>query len=180
MHGNQKGGASYLEQQKYAQAKEKKKKDEAAALLASLFKNAQGLAGKKGEEVTAASQAINLYKDPREGTENMPQDTIITCKNFLDAVEDDKYGWRWECPNNGSKCQYRHMLPEGYVVTSKKDREKERKAREMAEDDEETLVEKIEKERAALPSEGLTPVTKESFFAWKARRAEQKQKALED
>lgn len=62
------------------------------------------MAGKGGEEVTAASQAINLYKDPREGTENMPQDTIITCKNFLDAVEDDKYGWRWECPNNGSKC----------------------------------------------------------------------------
>jgi hypothetical protein len=26
----------------------------------------------------------------------------------------------------------------------------------------------------------LTPVTKESFFAWKARRAEQKQKLLED
>ena len=110
----------------------------------------------------------------------MPQDTIITCKNFLDAVEDDKYGWRWECPNNGSKCQYRHMLPEGYVVTSKKDREKDRQAREAAEADEETLEEKIEKERAALPSEGLTPVTKESFFAWKARRAEEKQKALED
>ena len=72
------------------------------------------------------------------------------------------------------------MLPEGYVVTSKKDREKDRKARELAEADEETLEEKIEKERAALPSEGLTPVTKESFFAWKARRAEEKQKALED
>ena len=110
----------------------------------------------------------------------MPQDTIITCKNFLDAVEDEKYGWRWECPNKGNKCQYRHMLPEGYVVTSKKEREKDRKARELAEADEETLEEKIEKERAALPSEGLTPVTKESFFAWKARRAEQKQKALED
>lgn len=37
-----------------------------------------------------------------------------------------------------------------------------------------TLEEKIEEERAALPSEGLTPVTKESFFAWKARRAEKK------
>ena len=110
----------------------------------------------------------------------MPQDTIITCKNFLDAVEDDKYGWRWECPQGGVKCAYRHMLPEGYVVTSKKDREKDRKARELAEADEETLEEKIEKERAALPNEGLTPVTAESFKAWKIRRAEQKQKALED
>jgi len=37
----------------------------------------------------------------------MPQETIITCKNFLDAVEDEKYGWRWECAN-GVKCPYRH------------------------------------------------------------------------
>ena len=72
------------------------------------------------------------------------------------------------------------MLPEGYVVTSKKDREKDRKAREEAEADQETLEDKIEKERAALPSEGLTPVTKESFFAWKEKRAAEKQKALED
>ena len=72
------------------------------------------------------------------------------------------------------------MLPEGYILTTKKDREKDRKAREAAEADEETLEEKIEKERAALPADGLTPVTKESFFAWKKRRAEQKQKALED
>lgn len=34
-----------------------------------------------------------------------------------------------------------------------------------------TLEEKIEEERAALPAEGLTPVTKESFFKWKADRA---------
>ena len=71
------------------------------------------------------------------------------------------------------------MLPEGYIVTSKKEREKDRKAREMAEDDIETLEEKIEKERAALPSEGLTLVTKESFFAWKERRAKQKHADLE-
>jgi hypothetical protein len=70
--------------------------------LASLFKNAQNMSGKGGEEVAGASQQINLYKDPREGTENMPLDTIITCKNFLDAVEDEKYGWRWECPNKGN------------------------------------------------------------------------------
>ena len=140
--------------------------------MASLFKSAQGLKGAKGEEIANGSQAINLYKDPREGGENMPQDTIITCKHFLDAVEDDKYGWRWECPNGDNKCQYRHMLPEGYIVQSKKDREKDRKARELAENDDETLEEKIEKERAELPSEGLTPVTKESFFAWKVRRAE--------
>jgi len=56
----------------------------------------------------------------------MPQETIITCKNFLDAVEDEKYGWRWECVN-GPKCPYRHQLPEGFIVISKKEREKMKK-----------------------------------------------------
>jgi len=69
-----------------------------------------------------------MYKDPRSGGEFMPGDTIITCKHFLDAVEDELYGWRWVCPNNGNSCQYRHMLPVGYIVTSKKDREKAKAA----------------------------------------------------
>mmetsp|Transcript_9986 Transcript_9986/g.16789 ORF Transcript_9986/g.16789 Transcript_9986/m.16789 type:complete len:111 (-) Transcript_9986:343-675(-) len=110
----------------------------------------------------------------------MPQETIITCRNFLDAVEDELYGWRWECPNNGVKCQYRHMLPAGYKLTSKKEREKMRKERENQDQVQQTIEEIIEEERAALPSTGLTPVTKESFFAWKAKRAEQKQKDLEE
>lgn len=105
----------------------------------------------------------------------MPQDTIITCRHFLDAVEDDKYGWRWECPNGGKKCQYRHMLPQGYIITSKKEREKMKKEAEEASKCTKTLEEQIEEERAALPSTGLTPVTKESFFEWKRRRAEKKQ-----
>jgi hypothetical protein len=111
----------------------------------------------------------------------MPLETIITCKNFLDAVEDEKYGWRWEC-GNGAKCPYRHQLPEGFIVISKKERERMKKDGKAAQEEEEakTIEERIEEERAALPSEGLTPVTKDSFFAWKARRAEQKQKLLED
>ena len=31
-----------------------------------------------------------------------------------------------------------------------------------------------------MKSDGLTPVTKESFFAWKERRAKKKQEALEE
>ena len=82
----------------------------------------KGKGGKLEEE--KASQQINFYKDPREGTENMPMDTIITCKHFLDAVEDEKYGWRWECPLAGVKCAYLHRLPEGFVILSKKERAK--------------------------------------------------------
>ena len=91
------------------------------------------------------------------------------------------YGWRWECPNNGKKCQYLHRLPEGFVILSKKERQAQKEeAMRAGQLDTATMEEKIEEERAALPSEGLTPVTKESFFAWKAKRAEKKQKEIED
>ena len=42
------------------------------------------------------------------------------------------------------------------------------------------MEELIEEQRAALPSEGLTPVTLETFLEWKKRKAEKKQKDLED
>jgi hypothetical protein len=42
------------------------------------------------------------------------------------------------------------------------------------EEDEKTIEEIIEEERAALPSTGLTPVTKETFYDWKRRREERR------
>jgi hypothetical protein len=62
------------------------------------------------------------------------------------------------------------MLPEGYVLQSKKEREANRKLAEEQNKNSRTIEEDIEEERAALKSDGLTPVTKESFFAWKERR----------
>jgi len=83
----------------------------------------------------------------------------------------------WECPNGGEKCVYTHALPPGYVLQrDKKDLEK---AALEDQEDELTLEEKIEEERAALPSSGLTPVTLETFQDWKRRKAERKQKELE-
>ena len=38
-----------------------------------------------------------------------------------------RFGWFWECPNGGEKCQYRHALPPGFVLKS------QRKAIEEAE-----------------------------------------------
>lgn len=119
------------------------------------------------------SMAIDLYTDPRQKIGKMP-DTIITCREFLDAVEKNLYGFNWTCPNGADNCQYRHMLPMGYVL-------KRDQGKQDAEDDDEemTLEEKIEEERALLPSEGLTPVTLESFQKWKADRAAKKQAELE-
>lgn len=141
--------------------------------MKSLFANAQNLKGMAvGEEITS-NQKINLYIDPRTGTVNMPE-TIITCLHFLEAVEDEKYGWRWECPSGGQKCTYRHQLPEGYVITTKSERDAAKKKAEEEALNSKTIEETIEEERAALPSEGLTPVTKESFLAWKEKRKKQK------
>lgn len=63
-----------------------------------------------------------------------------------------------------------HRLPEGFVILSKKEREENKRLEKERAADETTIEEKIEAERAALRSDDLTPVTKENFFAWKARR----------
>ncbi|XP_064598243.1 zinc finger CCCH domain-containing protein 15-like [Liolophura sinensis] len=90
--------------------------------------------------------------------------TAIICKFFLDAVENSKYGWFWECPN-GEKCIYKHSLPPGFVL--KKDQKKENK------EDEISIEELIEKERAAL-GPNTTRVTLETFLKWKERKKKEK------
>jgi len=65
------------------------------------------------------------------------------------------------------------MLPEGYVLLTKAEREAQQKA-ERENKETRTLEEQIEDDRLALKSEGLTPVTEESFKAWKERRAAKK------
>lgn len=100
----------------------------------------------------------------------MPTTTII-CKYFLDAVEKSLYGWFWECPN-GEKCIYRHALPPGYVL--KKDKKKLE-----AQKEEISLVDLIERERAALGPK-QTRVTLETFIAWKKRKIQEKKQREQD
>jgi hypothetical protein len=52
-------------------------------------------------------------------------DTIITCNHFIEAVEKDLYGFNWICPNKGDDCNYRHMLPQGYILQRDKKKEDE-------------------------------------------------------
>jgi len=86
--------------------------------------------------------------------------TAGICKHFLQSVEDRKYGWFWECPN-GDKCQYRHALPNGFVL--KRDQKKEDKKVERAIEDE------AEEERQKL-KDGGTPLNEENFKKWKEKR----------
>merc|ERR1711915_846432 len=108
---------------------------------------------------------LNEAIDKKHGAEKKQTTTDIVCKYFLDAVENGKYGWFWECPN-GNTCKYRHALPPGYVL--KKDRKKmEKQTEEISLDD------LIERERAALGHD-TTRVALETFLAWKKKKIKEK------
>jgi len=93
--------------------------------------------------------------------------TDIICKQFLEAVENNKYGWFWECPNGGKSCKYRHVLPQGFVL--KKDRVKKEKEKEGI-----SIEDLIETERGALDQSKLTKVTLQTFVAWKKKKLKEK------
>lgn len=113
---------------------------------------------------------IDFYNDPRDRITKDPSRIDIPCTQFLEAVDNHLYGWLWECPNKGDLCKYTHAIPPGYVIKEK--------IQEAADDDDEeeklTIEEQIEEDRAKLQSDGLHPVTKESFLEWKRLKAEKK------
>jgi hypothetical protein len=88
--------------------------------------------------------------------------TDIICKHFLAAVENRQYGWFWECPNGGDKCQYRHALPEDYVL--KRDRDPNAMV-----DKGPTIEDTIEEQRKGLTGP-RTPVTFERLQEWLAKK----------
>jgi len=97
--------------------------------------------------------------------------STIVCKYFLDAVENKTYGWFWQC-SNGDACQYRHCLPPGYVLK----REKEKTLEKV---DETRIEEIIDAERDELSKKpNLTPVTLESFKAWKLKKQQEREKKI--
>jgi ssDNA-binding Zn-finger/Zn-ribbon topoisomerase 1 len=87
--------------------------------------------------------------------------TELVCHHFLDAIEQRKYGWFWECPN-GEACKYRHCLPPDFVLRRKGD------AKAGDEREEISLEDFLESERYKIAKS--TPVTAESFAKWKEDR----------
>lgn len=134
----------------------------------------------------------NIYEDAREKKDDKATDTMdtwdetklrsvvlsktgnpktttdIVCKYFIQAIEDSKYGWFWECPN-GVDCKYRHALPPGFVLKSEKKAQEEAARKEVI-----SLEDFLETERHKLKAP-LTPVTPESFAVWKKTRLDKKQ-----
>ncbi len=94
--------------------------------------------------------------------------TEIVCKYFLEAIDNKKYGWFWECPNGGDSCKYRHALPPGFVLKSQM---AAAKARE--EDNSISLEDFLETERYRIKKE--IPVTAETFAKWKKDRKERQE-----
>lgn len=116
---------------------------------------------KKLEEV------VNKKHGEAEMKKAKSQQTQIVCKYFLDAIENNKYGWFWVCPGGGDNCMYRHALPAGFIL--RKDKTKE----ENLEEEEISLEELIENERSAL-GPNVTRISLETFLSWKKRKRQER------
>ncbi|KAI9507318.1 hypothetical protein F5148DRAFT_131156 [Russula earlei] len=136
-------------------------------------------------DVERRVQKRNLYEDDREDklTDTMDKwdeeklRSVILSKHgnprtttdyFIEAVETQKFGWFWQCPN-GDSCQYRHALPPGFVLKSQRKALEEAEKANMI-----SLEEFLEVERHKL-GPNLTPVTRETFAKWKQTRMDKKE-----
>ncbi|KAF7289610.1 Translation machinery-associated protein 46 [Mycena chlorophos] len=172
---------------------EKRKKEEAALFkpVQAVQKVPFGVDPKTvlhDRDVDRKVEKKNLYADSREEKMNDTMDkwdqeklqqvvlskagnprttTDIVCKHFIQAIETQRFGWFWECPN-GDNCMYRHALPPGFVLKSER-----KAAEEAAKANVISLEEFLEVERHKLGS-NLTPVTPESFAIWKKTRMDKK------
>ncbi|KAK4900088.1 Translation machinery-associated protein 46 [Elasticomyces elasticus] len=99
--------------------------------------------------------------------------TDKVCKFFIEAVENQKYGWNWSCPNGGDKCMYKHSLPPGFVLKTKEQRAAEKALMDKSPLATLTLEDFLESERHKLTGT-LTPVTPETFAKWKQERLDKK------
>ena len=139
-----------------------------------------------------SADAHRLYAS----TSSTPSNRKSTPVHYLQTTShlrvNSRFGWFWECPNGGEKCQYRHALPPGFVLKS------ERKALEDAEKANtisleeflevevrigtpplqsvisgvKTLINSIQRHKLGS---NLTPVTPETFAKWKRTRMDRKQ-----
>jgi uncharacterized protein (UPF0335 family) len=125
---------------------------------------------KEGMEDWDDAKLAEVVNQKKKGQGERCQTDII-CKHFLDAVEKRQYGWFWECPNGGDKCQYRHALPEGYVL--KRDRD----PNAAVVDEGPSLEDEIEEQRKAITSR--TPVTFERLQEWLEKKVAAQREAEE-
>lgn len=118
------------------------------------------------DEEKLRSVVMSKHGNPKTTTDKV-------CKFFIEAVENQKYGWFWTCPNGGDKCMYKHSLPPGFVLKTKEQRAAEKALMDKSPLATLTIEDFLESERHKLQGK-LTPVTAESFAAWKKERMDKK------
>jgi len=144
-------------------------------------------------EVARKAEKIDIYTDRRTmeedtmdkwdqaklesvvATKDKPRtnQTQIVCKYFLEAIEAKKYGWFWDCPNGGDKCQYQHCLPPGFVLKSTKKTEEDDE-----EEEQDPIEDRLEVERAKIVTR--TPITLESFLKWRENKKKENEVKAKD
>ncbi|EEP79860.1 conserved hypothetical protein [Uncinocarpus reesii 1704] len=171
-------------------------------VLCVFFKKGSCEKGKKCKfshdpAVERKAQKKDLYSDSRDNENEKQNDTMDNwdeeklrtvvlskhgnpktttdkvCKYFIEAVENQKYGWFWACPNGGDKCMYKHSLPPGFILKTKEQKAAEKALLDKSPLKTLTLEEFLESERHKLTGT-LTPVTEESFAKWKRERLDKK------
>ncbi|OJJ51102.1 hypothetical protein ASPZODRAFT_156074 [Penicilliopsis zonata CBS 506.65] len=118
------------------------------------------------DEEKLRNVVLSKHGNPRTTTDKV-------CKYFIEAVENQKYGWFWVCPNGGDKCMYKHSLPPGFVLKTKEQRAAEKALMDKSPLNTLTLEDWLDSERHKL-SGTLTPVTPETFAKWKKERLDKK------
>lgn len=118
------------------------------------------------DEEKLRSVVLSKHGNPRTTTDKV-------CKFFIEAVENQKYGWFWTCPNGGAKCMYKHSLPPGFILKTKEQRAAEKALRDKSPLNTLTLEDWLDSERHKLTGT-LTPVNPETFAAWKKGRLDKK------
>lgn len=137
------------------------------------------------DEEKLRSVVMSKHGNPRTTTDKV-------CKFFIEAVENQKYGWFWSCPNGGNKCMYKHSLPPGYVflplyvclvrntnnvsrfiLKTREQRAAEKALRDKSPLNTLTLEDWLDSERHKLTGT-LTPVNEETFAKWKKERMDKK------
>ncbi|GLI82230.1 translation machinery-associated protein 46 [Penicillium ochrochloron] len=118
------------------------------------------------DEEKLRSVVLSKHGNPRTTTDKV-------CKYFIEAVENQKYGWFWTCPNGGDKCMYKHSLPPGFVLKTKEQKAAEKALMDKSPLNTLTLEDWLESERHKLTGT-LTPVNPETFATWKKGRLDKK------
>ncbi|KAL8931136.1 MAG: hypothetical protein Q9208_000240 [Pyrenodesmia sp. 3 TL-2023] len=145
-----KGEKKNLYQDTREQEEEERKKDDMA----------------EWDEEKLRQVVLSKHGNPKTTTDKV-------CKYFIEAVENGKYGWFWQCPNGGDKCMYKHSLPPGFILKTQSQRAAEKALMDKSPLKTLTLEDFLESERHKLTGT-LTPVTPETFAKWKKERLDKK------